>query len=532
MPSSPPSARALAWAAIATALSGAALLWGEPLLGFSGAEVYGHAWVQWWHARALPAWPDSPAALLPGVKVWTVIDLVPTAIGALAGRLAGLVAGWNATLLAAIALAGLGGADLARRTGGDPRVGAVALAAAPALQGAASSGLTEDLMVGLSALALARIGDPDLRKAALAGVLLGATAWCGLVLAWATGLAALLLGLVLVARERSRWKSLAVSAGLTALVVAPVALLHATRLGGRGHRMGAVLRQQEPLWRLNPWHGADLASFLVPGPVDPGNALVRLHPGYLGLSLLALAFLAKRSRWWLMVLALVALAPGRQLALAGRPLGLPNPAVAVADLLPFADLINHHGRMLVVAAVGLSALAAQGAMRVPARWRALLPGILLLDLALLSPVGLPLPTAPRPTLLVNDCQRAPEPAATAAHPCVGSLPGGTVLHLPLAGPGVHFQRPLMFQTQHERPILLNPNQPGLPPDLAQTPTGRWLNGVAFPDPPPAPDVLELPRSVATIVVEEPWVDRVEAALGPPTLRAADGAAWDVARGAP
>ena len=82
-------------------------------------------------------------------------------------------------------LAFLGGSFLAQREEGDPWVGGLALAMAPALAGSLTSGLTEDGGVGLIAAGLALIGARDLRRGLLAGLLLGLAAACGLVSAWA-----------------------------------------------------------------------------------------------------------------------------------------------------------------------------------------------------------------------------------------------------------------------------------------------------------------------------------------------------------
>ena len=522
--------RAAAWATLCVALVAAGLAARGGMLGFDGAEIYGHAWVQWWHARALPAWPAGPDGLLPGIPVWPVIDWVPTALGAALGRLGGLTFGWNLTWLVAFAMAALGGAAVARRAGGDPAVGAVALCLAPALQGAAASGLTEDAFVGVAALALALVGHRDLRLAAAGGALLGLTAWFGLVLAWCAGLCALALGGVLLTRDRGRWRGLLLGAAAAALTAAPVALTHATRLTGRGHRMGTVALRDEPLWQLNPWRGADLLSLVTPGRVDVGDALIRMHPGYLGLALLGLAAWGGRSRWWAPLLLMVALAPGLHLAAAGHPLGIDNPVVAALQLLPLGDLLNHHARALLLAAVALAALASRGAARLPTPLRAIAPLVVLLDLALMSPIGLPLPTTASPALQVNNCQ--PDGAGGPLHAergarCLSDLPDGLALHLPLAGPGVPFQRALLHQTAHGRPILLNPNQPGLPPAFAATPTGRWLSGLAFTPAPPPPGAVALPPSLRVVIAEAPFIDAVAAGLGPPDVRAADSAAWAV-----
>ena len=121
----------------------------EPvLLAWAGGEVYGHAWVQWWHGLALPGWP-SGTDLARGTEVWPVIDPLTTGLAALLGRLVGWTVAWNGVLLGSVALAFVGGAVLARRYDGDPLVGGTVLALGPVFLGSLASGLTEDFSLGL-----------------------------------------------------------------------------------------------------------------------------------------------------------------------------------------------------------------------------------------------------------------------------------------------------------------------------------------------------------------------------------------------
>ncbi len=491
-----------------------------PLVGAPGGEVWGHAWVQWWHADALPGWPDGPGQWITGARDWPVIDPLPTLLAALVGRVAGPILAYDFVVLLGILGAFVGGALLARSQRGDPLVGGLALALAPSFLGSVASGLTEDLALGLAAVGLGWVGHADWRRAAGAGVCLGLLTACGLVLAWAAAVAAVGLGLWSLWRSRER-RSVALGlagGGLLAGVLAvPTAWMHADRLGGAGHRLGAFVPRMEPLWRLNPWKGADLASFVVPGRVDPADALVRMHPGYLGLSLLALAAVAGRSRWWVVVVAFVLVAPGAHLSFAGTPLGVDNPAAALLAGLPFGSLINHHGRLLLIVAVALAALSARGARllqdRHGSRARWLVLAVVAVDLALLGPVGAPLPTASAEPLAVYTLPDFPAP---------GDRP---LLQLPAAGPGIHFQRPLLDQAVHRHRLVLDPNRPGLPPSLARSDSGRFLSALAAPDGPPVPARFEWPASIGHIVVSEPYVDGVAAVLGPPTLTAADSALW-------
>lgn len=490
------------------------------LVGSPGAELWGHLWVQGWHAAALPAWPHRTEGLLLHPGPWPVIDPLPTLIAAALGRLGGAlgldgaVVGYNGLALIGVWVAFLGGWRLAARLGGDPRVGGLAVAWSPAFLGGLCSGLTEDLGIGLLGLGLAALGRPGWRSSLAAGLCLGLLPACGLLMAWAGAALVLVVALGALGAPAAR-RSLLGSALLAVILVIPTALPHLDRLGGLGHRSGAPPQGFEPLWPLNPWGAADLASLLRPGPVDWGGALIRLHPGYLGLSLVALAACAGGPllrRWGPAALLLVGAALGPGLRWMGHPTGLPNPVAGLLGLLPFAGLLNHHARLLSVAALALAALASVGAARLcraqpRVAWG--LIALLAVDLGLASPLPLPLPTA-----------AAPPTAITAA---LDALPPGPVLWLPASGPGVHPQRPLAEQARHRRILALDPNRPGLPPGLFPPDQAAALAGLALGQA-PLP-LVPWPEPLALIVVQEPWVAVAAAAWGPPSLQAADGAAW-------
>ncbi len=483
---------------------------GSVLLGAEGSEVYGHAWVWWWHGEALPGWPEG-TDLAWGAGSWKVIDPLPTLIGGGLGRLVGPALAWNGLSALGLALAFGGGAFVARRAGGEPLVGGVVLGLGPIVLGSFGSGLTEDWGIGLVAIALGLlISGP----AWAAGLLLGLSSWCGLYLALGGGLAALWLGAWRIARDRTEWRSV-VAGGLLALLISLPALgLQGDRLQGEGHRSGQLIEQSEPLWRLNPWKGADLASFVSPGRQEVGEALLRRHPTYLGLLALGLALLAGRSRWWPVLLGAGLLALGERLRFAGEPLGLDNPVVALArSVVPGVDLVNHHARLFLVGQVALAALASLGARRLAPRVdRRLIAGLVALELALLGPQALPLPTTP-----------------ARVAPLFYELPEaeGPVLVVPIAGPGVAYQRPLYEQRAHGRALLLHPNRPGLPGPLARTPTGGWLGALAFGEgPPPAGVTLsDLSGEVGVLVVRKAYLARARAALGAPDVEAEGGGAW-------
>jgi len=483
------------------------LLSGPALLGAEGSEVYGHTWVWWWHGEALPGWPAG-TDLAQGADPWPVIDPLPTALGGLLGQLLGHTLAWNLMAILGIAGAFAGGAFLARRCGGEPLVGGVVLALGPIVLGSFGSGLTEDWAIGLVAIALAFLVSGP---AWVAGLLLGLTSWCGLYLALGGALAALVLGAWRIATDRASWTSVVTAGALALVLTLPALALQGERIDGEGHRSGAYHEQVEPMWRLNPWKGSDLASFVTPGRVDVGDALLRRHPTYLGLSVLILAAMARRSRWWVVLVGAGALALGERLRFMGDPLGVANPAVTLFRLLPGVDLVNHHGRLFLVGQIALAVLAATGARRLGrARVAA---AVVALELALFSPQGVPLPTTP-----------------ATIDPLFHALPGeGPVLVIPVAGPGVAHQRPLYEQRAHGRRLVLAPNRPGLTPGVASSALGLWLGGLAFSkDSAPKEAALQqLSGHAGTLVVREPYVSRVTDALGPPSAVGEGHAAWIV-----
>jgi hypothetical protein len=509
---------------------------GESLLAWRGAEVWGHAWTWWWHGEALPSWPAG-TELASGTEHWPVIDPLPAIIAATLSRLLGIITAWNLMALAAIAGAFAGGWWLARRVGGSGPVGGLVLAMGPVFTGSLLSGLSEDLAIGLLAVSAGLVlrptpqGPGSWRWAAATGACLGLLAWCGPYLAWLGALTACSAGLAhLIHRPRgwARWLGAALGAALLAL---PPLLAQGERaLQGVGHRKGVHLAEGvEPLWQLNPWGQADLASFLAPGAAElPADAVIRLHPVYLGLAVIFLALWAGRSRWWWLLAAALLVAPGERLHWLGQATKLPNPAALALDWIPGGALLNHHARLFMLGQVALAALAALGAVRLHERvhaWRGrsswLLPTVCLFivaDLGLFAPVPWPLPTA-----------RADAPDFLAE---LDELGPGSLLWLPAGGPGLSPQRPLLDQRVHRRPLALDPNHPGAPYWLPREPLGGWLAGLGRGEPPPPPPSRDLrpllEHGVRVLAVAAPHHHKVTELLGPSQVQGEDGAAWDLA----
>ena len=500
-------ADALVGLVLAALIVGPAVV-GGGLAGSPGAEVYGHAWVQAWAASSWPAWPTG-TNLADGAGAWAVIDPLPTWIVGGLARVVGATAAWNVWVALGVVLAAVGGGAFARAMGGSGPVGAAGVATMPIFLGSLTSGLTEDYALGIVALALAAILDG---RRLLGALLLGLSAWCGLYLAWLGGLAAAAIGLWRIRDRPLRW----VLAGALALAVAaPATLPFRDRLAGVGHRAGTFTPRPEPLWRVNPWRGADLASFGAPGEQNVETAFVREHPVYVGYTTVGLAALGGWHPAWLGVLACAAVAPGDNLAWAGAPTGVTNPAMSAFRRLPFAERFNHHARVMLLGQLVLVGLAARGGRRSgcwvlgflgrgsppqrPAGGEA--PGppapadpgaawvfaaALVVETAVVSPARLPLPVAPDDSPAIY--------AALSALP-----PDLPVAVVGAAGPGIHPQRVFFDQRAHGRVLLHNPNRPV---------DGR-------------------PRAGSIVVALGDAVVRVTNERGAPTVIAQDGAAWVV-----
>ena len=360
---------------------------------------------------------------------------------------------------------------------------------------------------------------------------MGLTAFCGLVLAWGAGVMAVIWGLAIFLQDRNRWKSLLAGA-LSAMVLASAAAgLQGDRLSsGSGHRSGTHPVGPEPLWPLNPWQGVDLASFLRPGRFDAGEAIIRTHPAWLGAFAIGLgvwATLKHRSRLlplWIVLGICIVWAPGNELYWAGEPLNHTNPMTTAMDAIPFGDLINHHGRLLIIASVALAGLASVGAARMGKRapWMAALIAI---EIWVCSPVSPMLPVAPStaPDVLYE----------------VDVLKSGPLLVVPITGPGIHHQRPFLDQRVHGRTLVADPDNPGLSsgldPEWKQSPTARWLSSLAHcsqeKDEPhhrcEAPSSFEPPHGIALIFAPSEYQSTLESVLGTPSLEGDDGAVWEL-----
>ncbi|GDX80771.1 hypothetical protein LBMAG42_25820 [Deltaproteobacteria bacterium] len=416
--------------------------WAGELVGSPGAETLGHAWVQAWASAAWPAWPSGTESAA-GASSWPVIDPLPTWIIAGAARVIGLTAAWNLLVAAGIVVAAVGGARLAKAAGGAPLFGAVAVPLMPVYLGSLTSGLTEDAMIGVVALALANALEGRWVRA---GVWCGFAAWCGLYLGWMAGIGVAAIG-IRAAKPAEILRSGPRMVG-GALLALTLGLGAAAPFAGQ-IQASSVARPAPPpheeFWRVNPWRGADVASFVSPGKVALEGAVLREHPVYLGFATVALAAVGGTPVGWGAAAVCVLVAPGDDLVLAGSPLGIHNPAATALHALPFGDRFRNHARLMLVGQVVLVAMASRGIARLRSVHRALPVVATLLVVA---------------EVVWCSPARAPLPGTPAESPGIYAALAAAPAELPVRVVGAHNpQQPLFDQRAHGRRLLNNPNRP-------------------------------------------------------------------------
>ena len=479
------------------------------LLGAEGAEVFGHAWTHWWRAEELPNWPTGTDLAVNTAK-WPVIDPLPILISSVMGFLGGPAFGYNFWICCSVFFAAWGGWVLAEKVGGTPWVGSLVLAWTPPFIGSLRSGLTEDGAIGLVALGLAFLHE----RWWLAGLCIGISAWCGLVIGWFGGIAAIVVGIFIIKQDPAGWKKILGAGGIAFFLALGAGWFHLTRLSQQGKRFGQVQMEYEPNWVLNPVHHCDLASLFYPGQVDLEGLLIRTHPGYIGLSIIVLAIFAVRWRWLVVSLVMILLALGETIWFMGSSTGIANPVATLFTFLPGGDSINHSARALLVASVAISALASLGCRRICERFsisKWLLLVIVGLDLLLLSPISITLPVTTPSAKILHDLQ---------------DLSPGSALVLPAGGPGISFQQPLWEQRLHGRSLLLDPNQPGIPKEYTKGEWMKWLNGLAYHQDNFVGQVSFAPQ-IAILIVKKEYSDRLVDVLGLPDKNDEVYFIWDI-----
>jgi hypothetical protein len=401
----------------------------------------------------------------------------------------------------------------------------LAITAAP-VAGSLLTGMSEAMTMGwlaLALLALARLGaDHRWRAAALAGVLLGLTAWGGPYTAIYTALAAppILAG-VLWRGRAAVLPRLALAAGLSGLIAAPIlrAVLWERPEGLPGSDSGLPAILADPGAAKNLMLGADPLGLIWPGvPIEP------LHAVFLGTLLLPLALARLRRDGAVLAGAGILLVFGLGFFLqrdgglwGGTPIALPATWLSLKiDALGRA--IRWH-RAIIAAAVLLCAPAALSLSALThraGRWRAPvlagLTGLMVAESLLRAPLPWPRHTFP-----------VAPPAAYAR------LSPGPILPLPLprfsgGSPDQLRSTLLLWQTSHGHPLGGNPRQPGEhTSDPAVAAAARDILGGE-------------PRGVTAaaalgfswlIVQRSRDADRLTAMLGPPDVQGESLWAWSL-----
>lgn len=478
----------------------------QHLLGFHGAEVYGHAWTHVWRFQEFPSQFFGTRNAL-GVENFPPIDIIPLLVSNCFGIIGGPIVGYNLWVVFSVILAGTGGYVLAKIEKGDPWVGAIVLSCSPIFLGTIYSGLTEDMGLGLAALSIA-----FLRKRSFWGVFfLALVGYSGLVLGWMTGIVALLVGIVDIKKHPNYWKHWLGFACITFILLSPLFWIHSERLAHQGHRFGSHLMELEPFWMLNPWKQGDIASLFALGAVDFSGEIIRLHPSYLGLSLLIVSIFARSRFWWSLFFSFTLVSLGSSFRFLGTDSGILNPFRYLLELVPGYSLINHHGRFMLLSLVGWSVLVAKGA-KYAQKWLSIfwIVFILLLDLIFFSPIGFSLPqTGSYTDTILKD---------------VDLKQDGFLLRLPMMGPEISFQEALWEQIFHEEKLLLSPNRPGIQPFSTKTKQTEWMETLGFPDSTIPADFC-IPERISGLLVLDQWSSQVQEKLGDPDVKDSRYSFW-------
>lgn len=481
------------------------------LLGYEGAEVYGHAWSYWWRSEQLWPWLDG-TDLAYGTTTWPAIDPLPTIFVGVLSSLIGTLWSYNVLVILSTYLAAIGGWQLASRFKGHTQSGALIVAWFPSFLGVQYSGLTEDFSLGIICLSFSLLLSNNRRHILIGAFLLGLVPWFGLVLGWYSALAAIFIFGIAFYRQESSRVFIAASGTVSFLLGLVSALPHLSRLSGEGHRYGTYVPQYEALWSLNPWKAIDMASLVIPYAQSYEGVIMRLHPGYLGITVLVCALFGSKKmfHWWGLALLFVVISLGSTLNILGSPTEIYNPFWLVIEQLPGFSLMNHYGRALLLAAVPLSILASCGVRKYP-----FLFVILVLDLGFIGPLSPVLPVAPSPK--PNSLQG------------LADLPEGDIVILPASGPGIHPQKDFWDQRIHGRKIWLSPNRLGLAAPVLRYDSIQTLSSNPEDY---APLQSDFPCFISAVLVRKKHDEAYRLSLGAPDISDSFFSIWSRERISP
>jgi len=362
-------------------------------------------WDIWWFRYSLVALHQSPFdcghVLYPvGANLW-FHTLAPTlmVIAAVLQQFFTLTATYNVLLIAGLVASALAAAAVAREFGlgraGSNVAGAI-YAFSPAVMGHLYAGHLE-LVWGcwmplglLVFLRLLRRSDHWARRGLTLGAVLACAAYSSAYYFLYTG------GLLFVAaaadlrrfRNSRVWKSLALTAVVTALALAPL-VKNFLQAGSTLSDQADTLRSMRELSIdpvslvipsfLHPWLATAFQATLL--RMNRGTAAPPETTGYIGITCLALVAVfavvsirfaeARRQYTWPLAVAIavvfLVLSFGTELKFNGAYRGLTLPASWLADV-PIVRLARAPGRQIIVATLGIGMLAAMGWELLAAKW--------------------------------------------------------------------------------------------------------------------------------------------------------------------
>lgn len=469
------------------------------LIGFKNAEVYGHVWNYDW--RLSEGFRGTNRTV--GTENFPVIDWIPSIFIGMMSWGVSLEASYNLWIITTLFALGLSVVYLVQNEGGHVLSAVVVTSISPILWGAINSGLVEDWGLALVVLIWLLF---QREKYVLVGVILGITAYMGLLHAWMAGV--LLMGWMII--HRSNWRDVGRVLMTSTVMIMPLIWMHWERLTSIGHRNLHRLRDyQEPFWMLNPWHHTDLASLLWSQPVTFQEAIIRLHPAYLGWTVLLVAVYSRAWKWLGLVGFCICASLGPTIYWMGSSTEISNPIVWLLSWIPGAGLVNHHGRWMLLSLLGLSVSVSIGMQRL--RYRPIILTMIVLEYLFLSPMGIPfMGFSQLDSQVLVDTKDVLMPAET------------RLLRLPIRGPNVLFQEALYEQTIHQQPIWLSPNRPIVREWMTLSTESDWIEQVAFES-----SLIGscVPIKVGAILVKEPFVQRVSIVLGEPSMADSSYALW-------
>lgn len=477
------------------------------LLGFEHAEVFGHVWNHSWRLSDVPSSLFGTSKTV-GTESFPLIDPIPTLIISLLTFFVSLPSAYNLVFLGSISLFATAMKKFEMGEGDSNTFSEMAIVAlamtCPIVWGSLDSGLTEDWGLFIPALALVFVAQ---KRIVLAGCCVVGAAYWGLVLGW---MSAILVSVFALMHHLS-WRDLGKLWLIMGMGVLPLVGLHSERLGLVGHRSVSPPAQWDPMWALNPWHHADVASLFWIGSLDFSNHIIRLHPASLGIAALAVSFGCRDWKLWVLFAMSLGFAFGPEFYWMGYSTGISNPFHWALSAIPGSDLLNHHGRWMLMATMCWILIVVKGMAHFRIiKW---MTPIIVVEWLFATPLGFPLMGTPQieTSVVLNEVKN-------------GSLPENTrLLRIPVRGPDVVFQQALYEQTIHNQPIWMNPNRPNPAEWLTLSVDSQWIETVAFTK--TIPEKACVPSNVGGVLVVEPFVSMFTESWGASTLQDEQYAFW-------